>query len=45
MQRKYLFEENLTKQCKFCARPLPKNYDENLCSECKEHMLFIERDF
>lgn len=28
------------KQCSFCHRPLPANYEDELCPKCREHQLF-----
>ena len=28
------------KQCEFCGRPLPKNYEGDLCPRCKDNQLF-----
>ena len=28
------------KQCEFCGRPLPKNYEDTLCPHCKDNKLF-----
>ncbi len=28
------------KQCEFCGRPLPNNYQDALCPHCKENQLF-----
>ena len=28
------------KECKSCKRPLPPDYDEDLCPRCKEIQLF-----
>ena len=30
------------KQCEFCGRPLPKNYEGELCPRCKDNQLFNE---
>ena len=30
------------KQCEFCGRPLPKNYEGDLCPRCKDNQLFRE---
>ena len=30
------------KQCEFCGRPLPKNYEGELCPRCKDNHLFNE---
>ncbi len=30
------------KQCEYCSRPLPKNYDGNLCPKCLDTQLFRE---
>lgn len=30
------------KQCEFCGRPLPKNYEGELCPHCKDNQLFSE---
>ena len=30
------------KQCEFCGRPLPKNYEGDLCPRCKDNQLFSE---
>ena len=29
-------------QCEFCGRPLPKNYEGDLCPRCKDNQLFRE---
>lgn len=28
------------KQCEFCNRPLPNDYEDTLCPRCKDHKLF-----
>lgn len=33
---------NNYKQCNFCGRPLPLNYEEDTCPTCKEYQLFHE---
>lgn len=34
------------KQCKFCNRPLPIKYEDDLCPKCRENQLFIDvRDY